>query len=221
MAGRERRKRNGGLLGVALLAILVGLFLGVQYFGMGATNAEFVKQKLISVNLDSMWYVMLYVHIVGSMAALLLGWVQFIQRLRLRNPAMHRLIGKIYTVGVALGALSGLYLAFYAEGGVVSTLGFVGLSLAWAYTLVLGLRSIVVERDRKAHGEWMLRNYALTFAAVMLRIYLPVSMVIFGEEHFDTYYRMIAWLCWVPNLFFAQLLIGRRRRVSFSKRRAL
>lgn len=36
------------------------------------------------------------------------------------------------------------------------------------------------------------------FAAVMLRIYLPVSMA--GGVPFESAYPVIAWLCWVPNL---------------------
>ncbi|MMZ69505.1 hypothetical protein D1872_323530 [compost metagenome] len=60
----------------------------------------------------------------------------------------------------------------------------------------------------------MTRNYALTFAAVTLRIYLPVSMLIFGLEHFNDYYRVIAWLSWIPNLIVAELIL-KRQKTSF------
>ena len=39
---------------------------------------------------------------------------------------------------------------------------------------------------------------ALTFAAVMLRIYLPIALVA-GIPFIDAY-QAIAWACWVPNL---------------------
>lgn len=53
----------------------------------------------------------------------------------------------------------------------------------------------------------MTRSFALTYAAVTLRIYLPVSMIV-GLE-FAQAYPVIAWLCWLPNLGVAQLLIVR------------
>ena len=53
----------------------------------------------------------------------------------------------------------------------------------------------------------MTRSFALTYAAVMLRIYLPLAMIV-GLD-FAQAYPAIAWLCWVPNLAVAQLLIAR------------
>jgi hypothetical protein len=44
----------------------------------------------------------------------------------------------------------------------------------------------------------------LAFAAVMLRIYTPLSQIA-GFDYDDL--RVIAWLCWVPNLLVAQLLV--------------
>jgi len=54
----------------------------------------------------------------------------------------------------------------------------------------------------------MTRSYALTFAAVTLRIYLPLSQV--AGIPFEPAYQTIAWLCWVPNLIVAEWLILRR-----------
>jgi len=48
----------------------------------------------------------------------------------------------------------------------------------------------------------------LTFAAVTLRIYLPLSLA-FGVQ-FATAYPAISWLCWVPNLFVAERFFVRR-----------
>jgi hypothetical protein len=51
----------------------------------------------------------------------------------------------------------------------------------------------------------MIRSFALAFAAVRLRIYIPLSQI--AGFDYDDSYRMIAWLCWVPNLLVAQLLV--------------
>jgi hypothetical protein len=56
----------------------------------------------------------------------------------------------------------------------------------------------------------MIRNYALTFAAVTLRIWLPLLSEVAGIE-FVNAYRAVAWLCWIPNLYVAQRIIEQPR----------
>ncbi len=53
----------------------------------------------------------------------------------------------------------------------------------------------------------MTRSYALTLAAVTLRIWLPMSQV--AGIPFADAYQVVAWLCWVPNLVVAEWLIIR------------
>jgi hypothetical protein len=51
----------------------------------------------------------------------------------------------------------------------------------------------------------MVRNFALTFAAVTLRLWLPTAII--AGAPFELAYPVIAWLCWVPNLLLAELLL--------------
>jgi uncharacterized membrane protein YozB (DUF420 family) len=80
------------------------------------------------------------------------------------------------------------------------------LAVSWLAAGMLGYRAIR-SGDVDRHRRWMTRSFALTYAAVMLRIYLPVAMVV-GLE-LSQVYPLVAWLCWVPNLAVAQLLIVR------------
>ena len=141
-------------------------------------------------------------HIFASALALLLGPFQFSATLRARRPALHRWTGRVYLgVGVLVGGLAGLYMSFHAFGGVPARLGFGGLAVAWLYT---GFRAYgaVRGRDFAAHRRWMIRNFALSLAAVTLRIYLPASFVF--RLPFELAYPVIAWACWVPNLLAAE-----------------
>ena len=52
----------------------------------------------------------------------------------------------------------------------------------------------------------MTRNFALTFAAVTLRLQMPLLAMGFGEE---MGYRIVAWSCWIPNLLVAEWLVRR------------
>lgn len=149
----------------------------------------------------------IYTHAFASILALLLGPFQFSAKLRQKYLKAHRWSGRIYlAVGVLIGGLSGLYMAQYAYGGNVARLGFAGLALAWLYT---GLRAYLAVRGGEIgeHRKWMVRNFSLTFAAVMLRLYLPLSMLA-GVE-FIVAYAIIAWLCWIPNLVYAEWKFNR------------
>jgi len=154
----------------------------------------------------------LYVHVLGSIVALALGPFQFWSRLRAAHLRLHRISGRVYLgVGVLCGGLAGLYMALHAFGGALSQAGFAGLALAWLLTGFFAYRAIR-GRDATAHRRWMVRNFALTFAAVTLRLYLPLSVVL-GVQ-FEVAYPIIAWLCWVPNILIAEVLFNSPRRRS-------
>ncbi|RZA21832.1 MAG: DUF2306 domain-containing protein [Lysobacteraceae bacterium] len=152
----------------------------------------------------------IYTHVFASLVALSLGPFQFSNWLRRTRPRMHRISGRTYLgVGVAIGGLSGLYMAMFAFGGAVAKLGFACLAACWLFT---GLRAYQAIRRGavQEHRKWVVRNASLTLAAVTLRIYLPASMV--AGIPFETAYPAIAWLCWVPNLVVAELMFNRTRQ---------
>lgn len=144
----------------------------------------------------------IYAHIFASIVALTIGPFQFSTHLSQQYTNVHRWLGRVYlAVGVLVGGLAGLYMSQFAYGGVMAKLGFATLAVLWLYT---GIRAyLAIRRGEVAeHRRWMVRNFSLTFAAVTLRLYLPISMV--SGFDFLLAYPVIAWLCWVPNLVFAE-----------------
>ena len=159
---------------------------------------------------------MLMVHIVGAMLAILFGPFQFLPGLRKgRWLKVHRWLGRTYLLSVLFGGLGGLYMSRLSYGGTLSHLGFGTLACLWLYTGYRAYRHIR-NKEVEQHRQWMTRNYALTFAGVMLRIWVPLS----GAAGIDflTAYQAIAWLCWVPNLLAAEWII---RRTLPARRRAM
>lgn len=192
------------------LAIAVAGYSIVQYFILGANQAGLVQMKLMSLSkLSTFWYIMLSVHVATSVVALVIGPFTLSTTFREKNINRHRRLGKAYMLGVLLGGLSGLYLAFYATGGLVGKLGFGSLSICW---LITAYQALVKIKDKHVHDhqKWMIRNYSLTFAAVTLRMWLPLFTFLFGLERFEFSYSIIAWLAWVPNLIIAELYIQRK-----------
>ncbi len=153
----------------------------------------------------------IYAHVFASAIALMLGPLQFSSRLRHSRASLHRWLGRFYLgAGVLIGGLAGLYMAFHTFGGAIARLGFAGLALAWLYT---GLRAYLAIRAGHVavHRAWMVRNFALSFAAVTLRLYMPASVV--TGIGFEAAYPFIAWLCWVPNVIAAELLFNKTNKL--------
>jgi uncharacterized membrane protein len=143
-------------------------------------------------------------HAGGGIIALCLGPWGFWAAFRNKYPLLHRWMGRIYLLSVLIGGIAGLYLAVTALGALPTRIGFSMLGALWLTTGVMAYLRIR-KGDVQMHRVWMIRNYALTFSAVMLRLWLPLFFML-GYE-FPEAYTTVAWLCWVPNLLVAELII--------------
>ncbi|HEX5170884.1 MAG TPA: DUF2306 domain-containing protein, partial [Cyclobacteriaceae bacterium] len=163
------------------------LFFDMRYGLLASKPPELLQSEI--------WYSVFYLHIFLGSIAILSGWSQFSKRIRNKNLTLHRTLGKIYLTAVALSGVAALYIAFFATGGIVSVMGFAGLAIGWLLTSAQAYRSIR-GKNVDQHQYWMIRSYALCWAAVTLRIWLPLFQFGFGVG-FLIAYRIIAWLCWV------------------------
>lgn len=159
---------------------------------------------------------MFYVHVVAASAALVIGPFQFSTRLRRRFTRAHRVAGRIYVVAVVLGGVSGLLIAPSNSAGAVGTAGFGMLAVLWVASVAMAYRA-ARRRDLAHHQAWMIRNYALTFAAVTLRLWLPLLIVTYvtvggvdPDAAFTSAYVWVPFLSWVPNVIVAEWLVRRR-----------
>ncbi|MBD9469382.1 DUF2306 domain-containing protein [Pseudoxanthomonas sp. PXM01] len=156
-------------------------------------------------------------HFLGGAVAIAVGALQTHTTLRNRWPALHRWTGRVYVVAVAAGGLAALAMAPQASTGAVAAFGFGALAVCWLGTTALAV--IAIRQRRIAdHRDWMLRSYALTLAAVTLRLYLPASQI--AGISFLIAYPAIAWLCWVPNLLAAEWMLRTRHARTMLPRTA-
>ena len=147
-------------------------------------------------------------HVVGGGLVLLTGALQFWRSLRLKMPVAHRWLGRVYLCFVLIGGLGGLALAPASAGGVVAHFGFGMLAVLWLFS---GARAYMAIRDGniEVHRQWMMRNFAMTFAAVTLRVYLGLFAAA-GVDFADAY-PATAWLAWVPNLLLVEWWLAFQR----------
>lgn len=151
----------------------------------------------------------LMLHVAGAATALLVSPFQFLPRWRMRQPVVHRWVGRLYLVGCTLGGVAGLVLAFGSTAGPVAGLGFGSLAVIWLSVNALAWKA-ALDRRFDVHRRWMIRSFALTFAAVTLRLYLPLSQIA-GLPFLESY-RVISFLAWVPNMIIAELYLRARFR---------
>ena len=184
----------------SLLCVFVALFSYRYLLG-----TEDVPPVIANNLLKNPW---LIIHVAGAATALLVGPLQFSSALRSRVPMVHRSLGRVYVVSCLLGGAAGFVLAFGASTGWFSTAGFGSLAVAWIITTSLAWRR-AMQGQFIDHRAWMVRSFALTFAAVTLRLYLPLLPLL--SIPFDQGYRAISFLAWVPNLLAVELYLRNRR----------
>ena len=177
-----------------LAASLVGIYALASALLPGL-RTEFVDDMVQTSATGSI------LHFLGGAVVIIVGAFQFNAGFRNRHTNLHRLFGRIYVGGIVIGGLAALNLAFYSTGGVVAHFGFGLLAVCWLGTTLVAFRHVRT-RNIPLHQQWMIRSYALTLAAVTLRLYLPLFQI--AGLSFDEAYPAIAWLCWVPNLLIAE-----------------
>lgn len=190
---------------IIMAALSVFLFaITIEYLSFAPdVNFLLVKQDIVN---HTLWRPTFYFHVISGMLVILIGPFQFLPILRKKYLNLHRWIGKIYVFGILfIAAPTGLIMAFFAEGGLWSTLAFSVMSILWFVTTLMALIKIK-QRDIEGHRIWMMRSFALSFAAVTLRLLVPFfSLFIIDNEDLITI--STAWLSWLLNLFVVEGMI--------------
>jgi hypothetical protein len=160
-----------------------------------------------------------YIHITSSLLVMGGGIFQFFPRILNNYRKLHRNFGKFYIGSILLlAAPSGLILAAYANGGLAAKVGFSIQCFVWWLTTYFAFIEIKKGNVPK-HIDMMLRSYAVTLAAMSLRLESYIMYYAFETKPIETYLT-VTWLSWVGNLLIIELLIyrglGRRLLSGFS-----
>ncbi len=208
-AGKERgRSWAMGVVGVT--SALVALVSYRYVWGIGPLPPLIAENSL-----RAPW---LPLHAAFSATALLLVPLQLHGGLRRRAPRLHRWLGHVYVACAVVGAIAGLALAWGSAAGAIASLGFGLLAVAWLVTTLLGWQA-GRRGQLSRHRDWMIRSCSLTLAAVTLRVYLALLPAL--PLSFLDGYRVIAFLCWIPNWLAAELLLsGLRSPRAFARARS-
>jgi uncharacterized membrane protein YozB (DUF420 family) len=165
--------------------------------------------------------ILLLTHIGCGIVALVLGLFQFVGSLRRSRPALHRTMGGLYVSATVFGGIMALPLSFMNFAPIPPAIrplfypllfGLASLSIAWPVTTLMALAR-ARQRRFDDHRAWMIRSYALTFAAVTSRIASPVLLLLTGDIVLAL---NVTFVSWPVNLIVAEWLIHREARRAAS-----
>ncbi len=148
-----------------------------------------------------------FTHAVCAITALVIGPFQFLAASRRRWPSIHRIAGRVYMLANCGGGISGFIMGTMAFGDILAQTGFCIMATLW---LATGWRGFAAARAGHIpeHRRWMIRNYAVAFGAVTLR--LQLSLLEYAGFDFAAIYPFVAWSAWIPNLLAAESMIRLR-----------
>ncbi|MFB6892249.1 DUF2306 domain-containing protein [Kitasatospora sp. NPDC056327] len=216
--GRPRRGSRFHWTVMLLLSVAITGYSVGQYATGSLETLAAGRVGLASTYADRPFPVQIafYVHIITAGLALAVGPFQFAGAIRERLPRVHRWIGRGYVTAVGLGAAAGLVMSFFNSVAFAGFFGFGSLAVLWGWTTYRGYRAARAG-DFAAHRAWMIRSFALTFAAPTLRLWFGVLIllqVLAGggdvERMVGQAYAAVPFLCWLPNIVAAELMIRRR-----------
>ena len=193
-----------GLIVLSLVPAVAGMARLAELAGgavITAANARFFATPLPVV-----------LHIISVIPYAIVGALQFAPAFRRRHREWHRAAGRVLVVLGLTAALTGLWMAHYypwpAGDGVVLYAERLVLGSAMTMSIVMALDAI---RRRKytAHGEWMMRGYAIGMGAgTQVLTHMPYFLLV-GKPDESTR-AVLMGAGWVINVVVAEWIIRRQ-----------
>lgn len=198
---------------VLCIATFLMLKMAIVYSGF-ETNVSFLQLKQDYLHIE-IWMIAFYIHVFSSVFALMAGLTQFSPYVLAHHRPLHRIIGRIYVIDVLIiNFPAALIMAYYANGGLPSKIAFTILDVLWFWFTLQAFLTIR-KGNVKAHKQFMIRSYALTFSAITLRTW---GIILHNTTNLspETIYMIDAWLGFIPNLLLAEWIIWRKRKKPLS-----
>jgi len=198
-------KRNllyGMLSCICIVFILYAL---IDNYVMDPEAKQFLSRKSgLSRELKlPVWLKIMYLHVAFACVAMAAGLLNFSNRIFEKSRTFHRLNGYIYLLSVLLVVLTSGYMAPYATGGKISSIGFNALNMIWLLITITALYQIKKKRVSQ-HRNWMIRSFAFCFTNMLIHLTTFLFHRGFGFNYTDSYtigvYSSIVLLLVIPNL---------------------
>jgi uncharacterized membrane protein len=137
------------------------------------------------------WY--LLPHGLAGACAILLGPLQFSDRLRQRYAKFHRVIGRIYVFGAMVVAPLGVYLQYFDERvGGPRSFTLAAATDAALLMLTTGIAfGFILKGKVQQHRQWMTRSFAIAIVFLEVRVISGLG----GWDDSLKITETIVWIC--------------------------
>jgi hypothetical protein len=154
----------------------------------------------------------LIAHITAGGGALLLGSIQFWEKLRTYSWRLHRIIGTLYLLAVLISSICAVILAFTTAYKVNWAYAFslqVWVSV-WISATFIAYYAAIKKRF-KLHKQWMVRSYIVTLAFIIsgLALKLPVVQKL---GSFAEISPSFFWMGWAVPLYMYEIFQSGKRK---------
>jgi len=145
-------------------------------------------------------------HGIAGACALLLGPMQFSDRLRARFRKLHRVVGRIYVAGVFVAAPLGVYIQYFEERmGNPRSFSIAAAVDAALWMTTTGIALVFILKGRvQEHRQWMTRSFAVAIVFLEVRVIGGMG----GCENLDVHANeTIVWFCLAFSILSADLVL--------------
>ena len=145
-------------------------------------------------------------HGLAGACAILLGPLQFSERLRRRYRKLHRVLGRIYVVGVFVAAPLGVYIQYFEER-LGDSRSFTVAAVVDA-VLLMGTTAVALAFIWKGkvqqHRQWMTRSFGVALVFLEVRV---VGGITGWENLGNRADETIVWACLAFSILSADLVL--------------
>jgi uncharacterized membrane protein len=145
-------------------------------------------------------------HGIAGACALLLGPMQFSDRLRGRFRQLHRIVGRIYVASVFVAAPLGFYIQYFEErAGDPRSFSIAAAADATLWMSTTGIAMVLILKGKvHEHRQWMTRSFAVALVFLEGRVIGGVT----GWENLGTQANeTIVWACLAFSILSADLAL--------------
>ena len=211
----QTAKRSWWTSPMGLLLILGLLSSAVAWWMIAWPIASFANQAKHDGH-----FLRLYPHMLGGTIMLFFGALNLYVGASRQYFQYHKLIGRVYLIGGAMGAIAALTINLttaHKSGAVIltnPTVATATLAFAWLGSAAMAYRAARNKRY-DAHREWIIRSYILAWSFVFCRIAgrVPDIEGLGGGNAF-------IWLSWVAPYIICEFALQWRAGASKSMNRS-
>ena len=159
-------------------------------------------------------------HGLAGACAILLGPMQFSDRLRQRYAKLHRVVGRIYVFGALIAAPLGAYIQYFEERmkgpRSFTTLAVVDAVLLMSTTAIAF--GFILKGKVQQHRAWMTRSFAVALVFLEGRVVLGITN---WENTRPELTEAVIWTCIAFSVFAADVVLqwqeSRRTRPAVAR----